>query len=124
MKIYRAIIIVRPHGTLIANGQKIWIVKSVNFRNISHKPLLLVENKRALGIIWLGDSFEISISKFKKTYKKHLISEKERKKWWTGHKKLYVFPVQKIQIFSKPRRVDYPAGTQTFVKPEHLHRKM
>lgn len=122
MAIFKGLIIVRPHGTYIASGKKTIIIKSIKLKKIINKPLLLIENKIALGIIYLGDLSQISISQFKKERKKHLITEKERLKWWPDKSVLYRYPITKTKIFKRPYRVTYPIGPQVLIDPNNIKR--
>ena len=68
MSYYRGLIIVSPHGDYIKNNSKTEIVKSLNLKNISGKPLLLIQNKVALGIIYLDTPVKIDLETFRKEY--------------------------------------------------------
>ncbi len=89
MDFYRGLILVSPHGTYVKEGSKTLIIKSVKLKDIDNKPLLLIENKKGLGILYLDKPKEITIDEFRKKYKKHRIKEKERLEWWKGKRKLY-----------------------------------
>lgn len=122
MTVFKGLIIVKPHGTYIANGDKTIIIKSLKLEKIINKPLLLIENKVALGIIYLGDIVPISISEFKKERKHHMITEKERLKWWPDKTILYRYPIIKKKIFKRPYKVSYPQGPQVLVNPKNIKR--
>lgn len=87
--IYRGLILVAPHGTYIQENTKHTIVKSVNFPDIAHKPLLLIEDKMAIGIIQLDNPKKINLHEFKNKYHEHHITEKERlaltSRWFRFH---------------------------------------
>jgi uncharacterized protein YecE (DUF72 family) len=118
--IYRGLILVAPHGTYIKRGIKRTIIKSVNFPDISHKPLLLIEGKLALGILYLGDPKAISLEQFKNRGSQHQITEKERLEWWKGKSTLYEYKITRKQMFDKPVRINYKQGPQIVVKPENI----
>ena len=75
---YRGLIIVDPYGTYIRNRQKNMIVKSKIIKSIIEEDLLLIENKKGLGIrlgiIRLGVPKKINLKEFSKLKKYHKIS--------------------------------------------------
>ena len=93
--ISKCIIIVEPHGSFIASGDKKLVIKSRRFANISYQPLLLVQRKEALGIIVLDDISEISLSQFNKLRNLHLITELERQKWWPDKTTFFGYKIAK-----------------------------
>lgn len=119
MSFYRGLIIVAPHGSWIADGTKSMIIKSVPLRKIANRPLLLIESKKALGIVWLSGPRPISVLKFRQLRSKHRITDPERKKWWK-YRQLYVYDVLRKKIYRKPRKINYPQGPQILVKPENI----
>jgi len=120
MNFHRGLILVHPHGTFIKNDLKSIVIKSKHFKNISHRPLLLIENKKGLGIIYLGDPKVIDLEQFRKKYLRHRILESERKKWWKGKRKLYQYDIIKRSMFAEPLNLDYKTGPQVVVKPESI----
>jgi len=120
--IYRGLIIVYPHGTYIAYGNKDIIVKSLKL-SILNKPLLLIENKQALGIIYLNKIKEINITQFDKDKNRHLITNEERKKWWPKKNMLYEYFIGKKIIFYYPIPITYPQGPQVLIKPKNIRYK-
>jgi len=118
--IYRGIIIVYPHGSYITDNEKSIIVKSLYLKDISHKPLLLIQNKEALGIIYLNDPKQIDLNKFNTLRKYHKITEEEREKWWKSYKELYQYDIIKKDIFDLPVPINYKTGPQVLVKPESI----
>jgi hypothetical protein len=120
MGIFKGLIIVPPHGTYIANGDKTIIVKSIKLNKIIGKPLLLIENKYALGIIYLGNIIPINLKQFKKERKHHLISNAERLKWWPNKTILYMYPIIKKKIYKKPIPINYPQGPQVLVNTKNI----
>lgn len=117
---YRGLIIVYPHGHYIADGSKTLIIKSKKFESILNKPLLLIQQKEALGIIYLGNIKEITLVEFKKEKKQHQITEEERLKWWPDKKIFYEYNIEKKYIFAAPVLIRYPQGPQIVVKPYNV----
>lgn len=120
MSYYRGLIIVEPHGTYIKEGTKTIIIKSLNLSNISNKPLLLIEAKRALGIIYVSDPEPITIKEFRGKRSKHQITKEERIRWWSGKKILYEYRILKSRMYRQPIRINYKTGPQVLVKPENI----
>ncbi len=118
--IYRGLIIVYPYGTYIKNRTKTIIIKSKNIPSISHKKLLLLENKSAYGLIELDYPKKIDIKKFRKLYPKHLITESDRKTWWPNYHLLYEYNIIKSHFFGKQLMINYPIGPQITVKPNNI----
>lgn len=118
--IYRGLILVKPHGTYIKRGIKKTIIKSVNFPDIADKPLLLIEGKMALGILYLDYPKSINLDQFKRRKDQHQITEKERLDWWKGKSVLYEYKISKKQMFDEPIRINYTSGPQIVVKPENI----
>lgn len=121
---YRGIILVKPFGTYIKNNIKVTIIKSINLHNISGKPLLLIEDKKALGIIYLSDPIEINIEQFKQKYNEHRITNSERIKWWGKRKILYEYKIIKKDMYDIPLNINYYNGPQILVKPENIWQKI
>ena len=121
MNFVYGLILVESHGTYIYDGEKTIIIKSINLSHISNVPLLLIEHKDALGIIYLSAPIEINISQFNKLKNKHMITDEERKLWWPKYKKLYQYNIIKFHKFKYKFAVTYPQGPQVLVKPENIH---
>lgn len=120
MKYYRGIILVSPHGTLAISGKKTLTVKSKPFKSILDKNLLLIENKRALGIIQLTNFREISKSALPALKHKHRITKEEINKWWPDKRKFYIYDIIIKKKFKIPKIVKYGPGPQVFIKPENI----
>lgn len=125
MHFYRAIIFAPPHAQLAVNHQKRLNVRAKHFPNIIDKPLLIVQDKKAYGLIKITKIITItSLSQFKSLYPLHKISEKERKGWWhkipTKNHPFYGYVLKIIKKFKTPRLVDWPAGPRIFIRPENL----
>lgn len=119
--IYRGIIIVYPHGGYIANHTKTLIIKSKSFVNELDKPLLLIQDREALGIITLTSIKPINLSQFNHLKSKHKITDEERLRWWPNKKILYQYKFTINKIFKKPIQIDYKNGPQVFIKPNNIH---
>lgn len=115
----KGIIIVEPHGTYIANGTKKIIIKSKKF-DIIDKPLLLIQKKEALGVIYIDSIKEINLTKFNKDKKLHLVTDQERKKWWKDKKVLYEYHISKRNIFVAPVPIAYKQGPQVFININNI----
>ncbi len=111
----QGIYLVSPHGSLVISGEKTHIVKKRLFGGMINRPLVLVEDKVALGIIELGEPEKIDKNEFIRTYNKHRVSEEEAEKWWGSFRYLYLYPVKVLFKFEEPIEVDVPRGVQTFV---------
>jgi len=117
---YRGLILVSPYGSYVAQNKKSTLIKSIKLHDISHKPLLLVEDKKALGIIYLSDPEKINLTQFKERYKQHHITDNDRIKWW-GHKKsLYQYAITKKHIYHTSININYHQGPQVLIKPNNL----
>src|SRR5579863_6301665 len=105
--IYRGIIIVYPHGDYIVDGSKKVIIKSKKYMDCIDKPLLLIQNKVALGVIFLDYVGQINIEEFNKKFNLHRITEQEREKWWKGKSKLFEYKIISKHNFRNPLPIDY-----------------
>jgi hypothetical protein len=110
------IYLVAPHGKLIAEGKKSIIVKSKFYDVIPNHPYILCEDAIAYGNIFLKKGEKISLDTFHKLYNEHLISEKERKKWWSDKKEFYKYIILKFEPFKALKKIEVPQGVQTFIK--------
>jgi hypothetical protein len=120
MRFYRGLIMVKPHGDLIANGAKTLIVKAKRFHSAIGKPLLLIQDKQALGILYLEPFRPISLMQFKRLFTQHQVTERERLKWWPTKETLYAYPIATFHAFARPRNIEYRTGPQVFVKPSSI----
>ena len=71
-------------------------------------------------MIYLGSIVAINLTQFKKERKHHLITDKERLKWWPDTTTLYKYPIIKKKIFKKEYQITYPQGPQVLVNPENI----
>jgi uncharacterized protein YecE (DUF72 family) len=120
LNFYRGLIIVEPYGTFIRKHQKNIIVKSKVVKSIIKEDLLLIENKKGLGIIILDIPIKINLKEFAKLRKYHKISEADRLDWWPHYKYLYAYPIIETSFFDIPLLLDYPTGPQITVLPKNI----
>jgi len=110
-----AIYLVEPHGRLLLTGLKTHILKGRYYKNFINKPLILVEDKKAFGIISLEEPDKIETERdFLKTFEKHRVSKEDAFKWWGRITDLFIYPVKVWFLFSKPVLIEVPHGVQTF----------
>jgi len=111
----RGLYLVAPHGTLLATGEKRAVVKARKFRTAG-EWLAILEDQRLLGVAKFKAPKALSLEEFRKTYDLHRISLEERKAWWPGKRKLWLYPVDEVYAYPSPIEYDVPPGTQTFLK--------
>ena len=109
------LILTKPHGTLLASGEKALMVKSVPFE-IENIEYYIVQEDEVLGIVEFSKMRDITIEDFRGLEEGHRISEAERKEWWPEHDKLYVYEVSAVNKFRDPIKIERPKGSQTFIK--------
>ena len=118
------IYLVEPHGRLIAIGDKVSIVKSKPFPNMTGKDLYLISDNLCWGIINLKPAEKITQDQFRRQKDSHKISMEEAEEWWDlagqPEKELYDFRFEVKRIFAPPKPVKIPRGIQTFLKPESI----
>ena len=116
------LIIVHPHGTYIASGEKTLIIKSRKFAHIANRPLLLIQDHEILAVIWLDDYTAIDLRKFESLRSQHMITDEERVKWWPAKIELYMYPVIKKQVLASGMPIAYPNGPQVVVKLQNIRK--
>ena len=117
---YRGFILTHPYGTYVRNRSKTLIIKSRSMPSIVHKPLLLIENKLALGLIELSGSKEINLEQFAHLEPYHRIPKSDREEWWGGYDKLYAYTILKTKFFKIPILISYPTGPQITIQPQNI----
>ncbi len=123
IKIYRGIIFTYPHGDYFREGRKQMNIRAKYLPSILNKNLLVIQKKMMLGIIRFTKIIAIKKEDIKKLYRYHLITEKERKKWWPRYvKQFYAYKMVTVKIFKHPIPIDYPPGPRILIKPEYIHR--
>jgi hypothetical protein len=115
----RALVVVAPHGDLIASGAKTALVKSRRY-HMEGETLLVVQNKIALGTLRLAAPRPISLSIFRRLRSRHLVNEAERTRWWPTKTVFYFYDILEFRPLPTPVPVAYPRGPQVFVKATTL----
>ena len=116
------LLLVAPHAQLIWQGRKKAIVKSKKFVAHIGEPLYLLQNQVCYGVIRLDSPTEISLKEFNELAPKHLVSEEERKDWWSDYKTLFYYPVIVDSRFDPPRKAEYDPHAQVFVSEVKLNK--
>lgn len=111
--------LVEPHGKMIWTGEKKLIVKAKDFSNMADKPLFLVSDKKIYGKITLRKPAKISLENFDDLQNEHMITDKERLKWWPKAESLFSYRFS-FDKFEKPKDFSPPQGVQTFIKEVSL----
>jgi len=114
---HRGLYLVPPHGRLIWEGKKKAVVKAKKFD--MRGPLVIVSKENgtglAFGLAEFDEPVEIDLSEFARQADKHRVTEEERKEWWPGHDKLYLYNLRRWTPFGRPAEVAVPQGVQTFM---------
>ena len=117
----QAMYIVPRHAHLIASGKKTLLVKGKPW-NIEGEDFVLItkepdkKDATALGKMKLGKMEEVTLKQFYKLKGEHLITEEEADEWWPDRGTLYTWPISKFIAYTKPRRIKWTPGTQSFVR--------
>ena len=111
----QGIYLVPPHGRWIWEGKKTLIVKAKAFRGMIGKPLILVSEKEAYGIIKLKVPKRITLEEFGKLECEHRILDEERAEWWPRVNTLYAYQFS-LKKYKVPKDVKVPEGIQTFMR--------
>lgn len=118
MNFYRAIIFTEPHAEMFAKGIDPLNIRAKYLPSIVNKNLLVVQNKKAYGIIKFTSIHQIhrkDLGKF------GYFTKQEIKDWFPNkNSKLYLYEAQAIRIFKKPKCVNYPTGARILIKPENV----
>ena len=115
----RALIVVAPHGDLIAAGRKAALVKSRRY-HMEGETLLVIQSKRAIGTVVLAAPRVITLATFRRQRGRHLVSENERRRWWPSKTIFYLYDIAEFRPLATPVAIDYPRGPQIFVRKETL----
>ena len=101
--------ITEPHARWVFTGRKLALVMGRDYSEYTGKPLLFA-GKDVYGVIVLKKV--ISDFDFKNTQKYHLVTDKERKKWWGDNQVfLYIFEFYPFKFTMKYNKT---AGQTTF----------
>jgi len=109
-----------PHSKLIYNGRKKIIMKAKRYSKMEMKPLIWFSDSKAYGFLKLRSPKVVSLDEFHDLAEKHLVTEKERKKWWPDIKRFYSYEFNILDKFKEPKPFKPPKGTQTFLKDVKL----
>lgn len=103
----------------VVKGEKKLIVKSRSL-DIAEQSLVLISQRKALGIVTLGEMKQISDDEFTVLEPDHLITAETRKSWaevqpsW-AEGPLYSWTVASVEKFDVPRDTNVNAGPQVLV---------
>jgi hypothetical protein len=101
--------LVEPHAKWVFTGRKLALVMGSEYPEYIGKPMLFC-GKEVYGVIVLKKI--VSNFDFKATRKYHLVTDKERKKWWKDNMVfLYIF---EFYPFKFPMAYEKTPGQQTF----------
>ena len=103
--------LVEPHAKWISIGKKLAMVTAANYSENMGKPYLFA-GKEVYGVIILKKMYSSAQFDFKATSKYHLVTDRERSKWW-GTKPLYLY-IFEFYPFKFPVRYKMTAGQTTF----------
>ena len=108
-----------PHAKWIYTGKKILIIKARMFENLLDQPYLLCGFDKVFGIIIVRRI--IKDFDFKALQKFHLVSDRERKKWWKENE-LYLYMFE-FHPFELPLDYEREKGVQTFIKQVRIKKE-
>lgn len=103
--------IVEPHSKWISTGRKLALLTATNYSENLDKPFLFT-GKDVYGIIILKKMYDSTKFDFNQTKKYHMVTDKERNKWW-NNKPLYLYLFE-FYPFKFPIRYKRTAGQTTF----------
>lgn len=103
--------IVEPHAKWIASGRKLALVTAADYAYNLGKPFLFA-GRDVYGVILLKKMYDANHFDFVETRKYHMVTDKERKKWW-GDKPLYLY-IFEFYPFKFPIRYTRTPGQTTF----------
>lgn len=108
----------------VIEGQKSLIVKSRAYE-IANEPFILLSQRKALGIIALGEQEQLTDQQFEARESEHLISKATRAEWCEAQPSwckgpLYAWKVNVIEKFDKPVDTDVEVGPQVVVNDVSL----
>lgn len=109
------IILVHPHGELVAVGKKKAIVKSKPFESHVGERLVFLTGDSAFGELTLKEPVEISLDEFRRRFAEHQVTDAERLRWWGDADRLFLYGFTLDEVYEKPRKVFFPEGAQTFI---------
>jgi len=111
------IILVAPHGEMVARREKTLFVKSRPYRKYVGVPVYVLQDSQVLALIDHSEPREISLVEFASLRERHRISEEERKRWWPKAKALYAYEFKLLEAYDPPLKArKLPRGPQVFVQ--------
>lgn len=109
------IILIHPHGELIAVGKKKALVKSKPLDSHVGERLIFLTGDSAFGELTLKEPVEISLDEFRRRFSEHQVTEAERLRWWGNADPLFLYEFTLDEVYEKPKKIFFPEGAQTFV---------
>jgi len=110
------LILVRPHGELLARKEKTLLIKTRDFSAETLLPLYVVQDKKVWAKVVLARPEKIDRETFERLAPRHKISEAEREEWWPGKDSFFAYEFQLLETYVPPLSVEYPQGPQVFVR--------
>jgi len=110
----KSIYLPAPHARWTWTGEKKLIIKSRSYGGMLNKPLYWGDSNYIYGVLKLTNITPITDKEFEDLRPQHLVSDKERQKWWPNSHRLYAYDFEILTRFKKPRPHHYQRGTQVF----------
>jgi hypothetical protein len=104
-----------PHSRLLCDGGKRAILKARRFR-LEGRNWRFFDRFHERGVVRVGTPKRISLATARRTRWLHGVSDNEIKRWWPNATEFWFYPVKRVECYTKPRRVKYKRGWQTFAK--------
>ena len=100
---------------LISNGSKTLVVKPGHF-DIIGEHFVLLDNRRAYGVITFGDVKRVPRGRLRKTSAKHLVNSTELENWGWSMEPIFFLYSFNFEPFDKPLATRIPRGSRTLVR--------
>jgi hypothetical protein len=111
--------LVYPHARMVAEGLKKAIVKSRLFSKYVGEEILVVSRHKGHGYIFakikLHEPRAVPLEEFQDLWNLHRITEKERRRDWSGYRTLYLYEFDLIKAYDPPIPTYIPHGVQVWV---------
>jgi hypothetical protein len=104
-----------PHGELIAEGRKRFIVRATDDEALPGKRIIVskVDGKGlAFGIAEIAPPGTLPRDQFNDAFDVHCVTTAELSKWWPDADSLYLYPITTFQPYLTPRPTEVAPGTQ------------
>lgn len=111
--IQRGLYLVQPHGKYTVEGKKRAVAKAEPLE-LQGKHILVSKDK-ALGIVDLAAPESVGIKEFDERFDEHRVTRNERRRWWDGKDKLYLYEIKEFEEFDPPREVVTPNGVKSTI---------